>query len=152
MRLCLRRRFPPLGLHKGILNFPLPPNSLDLHETQNNKMKMQWVAYDQVVCGSSDTVVIRRAVISQHNKVKNFSRTSAGPKQDSATRHHHPTAIKALHSKKIIKLGFLSLSLVFNRMFTISELKSKIVSCPLGKQSRTVGIQNLRTTHYTAEA
>ena len=109
MRLCLRRRFPPLGLHKGILNSPLPPNSLDLHETQNNKMEMQWVAYDQVVCGSSDAVVIRRVVISRHAKVKNFSRTSAGPKQDSATRNHHPTTIKALHSRKIIKLGFLSL-------------------------------------------
>ena len=70
---------------------------------------MQWVAYDQVVCGSSDAAVIRRVVISRHTKLKNFSRTSAGPKQDSATRHHHPTTIKALHSKKIIKLGFLSL-------------------------------------------
>ena len=74
-----------------------------------NTMEMQWVAYDQVVCGSSDAVVIRRVVISRHTKLKNFSRTSAGPKQDSATRHHHPTIIKALHSRKIIKLGFLSL-------------------------------------------
>ena len=74
-----------------------------------NTMEMQWVAYDQVVCGSSDAVVIRRVVISRHTKLKNFSRTSAGPKQDSATRHHHPTTIKALHSRKIIKLGFLSL-------------------------------------------
>ena len=61
-----------------------------------NTMEMQWVAYDQVVCGSSDAVVIRRVVISQHTKLKNFSRTLAGPKQDSATRHHHPTTIKAL--------------------------------------------------------
>ena len=74
-----------------------------------NTMEMQWVAYDQVVCGSSDAAVIRRDVISRHTKVKNFSRTSAYPKQDSATRHHHPTTIKALHSRKIIKLGFLSL-------------------------------------------
>ena len=71
-----------------------------------NTMEMQWVAYDQMVCGSSDAVVIRRVVISRDAKVKNFSRTSASPKQDSATRHHHhPT----LHSRKIIKLGFLPL-------------------------------------------
>ena len=70
-----------------------------------NTMEMQWVAYDQVVCGSSDAVVIRRVVTSRHAKVKNFSQTSASPKQDSATRHHHPT----LHSRKIIKLGFLPL-------------------------------------------
>ena len=43
------------------------------------------------------------------HQTENFSRTLAGPKQDSATRHHHPTTIKALHSRKIIKLGFLSL-------------------------------------------
>ena len=72
-------------------------------------MEMQWVAYDQVLCGSIDAVVIRRVVISQHTKVKNLSQTSAGPKQDSATRHHHPRTIKALHSTKIIKLDFLSL-------------------------------------------
>ena len=74
-----------------------------------NTMEMPWVAFDQVVSGSCDAVVIRRVVISRHTKVKNFSRTLAGTKQDSATRHHHPTTIKALHSKKIIKLGFLSL-------------------------------------------
>ena len=74
-----------------------------------NTMEMQWVAYGQVVCGSSDAVVITRAVILRYTKLKNFSRTSAGTKQDSATRHHHPTTIKALHSRKIIKLGFLSL-------------------------------------------
>ena len=61
---------------------------------------MQWVAYDQVACGLSDAVVIRRVVISQHAKLKNFSRTK---------RHHHPTTIKSLHSRKIIKLGFLLL-------------------------------------------
>ena len=72
-------------------------------------MGMQWVAYDQVAYGSSDAVVTRSVVISRHTKLKNFSRTLAGPKQDSATRHHHPTTIKALHSRKIIKLGFLSL-------------------------------------------
>ena len=74
-----------------------------------NTMEMQWVAYDQVVCGSSEAVVIRRVVISRHTKLKNFNRTSAGPKQDSGTRHHHPTTIKALHSRKIRKLDFLSL-------------------------------------------
>ena len=70
---------------------------------------MQWVAYDQGVCGSSDALVIRRVVISRQIKVKSFSRTSAGPKQDSATCHHHPTTIKTLHTRKIIKLSFLSL-------------------------------------------
>ena len=32
------RNFPPLGLHKRILA-PLLSNSIDLHKTQNNKMK-----------------------------------------------------------------------------------------------------------------
>ena len=86
----------------------LPSRSGILAEGLNN-MEMQWIAYDQVVCGSSDAVVIRRVVISLHTKVKNFSRTSASPKQDSATRHHHSPTISALHSRKIIKLGFLSL-------------------------------------------
>ena len=74
-----------------------------------NTMEMQWVAYNQVLCGSSNAVVIMRVVISRHTNVKNFSRTLAGSKQDSATRHHHPTIIEALHSRRIIKLGFLSL-------------------------------------------
>ena len=78
-----------------------------------NTMEMQWAAYDQVVWGSTDDVVIRKAVISRHIKVKNFRRTSTGPKQDSATRHRHPIAIKALHTRKIIKLGFLSLPCYF---------------------------------------
>ena len=71
--------------------------------------EMTWVTYDQVVCGSSDAVVIRKVVIMRQTKVKNFSRTSAGPKKDSATRHHHPTTIKTLHSWKIINLGSMSL-------------------------------------------
>ena len=29
----LKRSFPSLGSHKGILGSPLPPNSLDLHQT-----------------------------------------------------------------------------------------------------------------------
>ena len=37
-----------------------------------NTMEMQWVAYDQVVCGSIDGGVRRRAVILQHTKVKKF--------------------------------------------------------------------------------
>ena len=78
-----------------------------------NSMEMQWIAYNQVVCRSSDAVVIRRVVISRHAKLKNFSQTSADPKQDSGTRHHHPITIKALHSTKIIKLDFLSLSYWF---------------------------------------
>ena len=45
-----------------------------------NIMEMQWVAYEQVVCGSSHAVVMRRVAISRHIKVKNFSRASAGPK------------------------------------------------------------------------
>ena len=44
-----------------------------------NTLEMEWVPYDQMVCGSSDAVVIRRVLISWHTKVKNFSRASAGP-------------------------------------------------------------------------
>ena len=85
------------------------PSSSGVLAEAINTMEMLWVAYAQAVCGSSDAMFIRRVVISQHIKVKNFSQTSVGPKQDSATRHHHPTTIKALHTRKIIKLGFLSL-------------------------------------------
>ena len=42
-----------------------------------NTMEMQCV--EQVVCGSSNAVTIRMVVILRHTKVKNFSRTSAGP-------------------------------------------------------------------------
>ena len=62
----------------------LPTRSGILAEAINT-MEIQWVTYDQVVCGSSDAVVIGRVVTSQHTKVKNFSQTSADPKQDSAT-------------------------------------------------------------------
>ena len=74
-----------------------------------NTMATQWVAYDQVVCGWNDTAVIR-VVILQHAKVKNLSRILTDRKQDTPTRHHHPhKTIKALHSRKIVRLGFLSL-------------------------------------------
>ena len=56
----------------------LPSRSRILSETIN-PMEMQWDTYDQVVCRSSDAVIISRAVISQHTKVKNFSWTSASP-------------------------------------------------------------------------
>ena len=36
----------------------------------------------EVVCRASDVMVISWVVISQHTKVKNFNRNSAGPKQD----------------------------------------------------------------------
>ena len=71
----------------------VPSRSGILAEAKNT-MEMQWVAYDQVACGSSDAVIIRRVVISWHNKLKKFSRTSADPKQDSATCHHHPQELK----------------------------------------------------------
>ena len=109
MQLCLRRRSQ---LPKKLDGEMLPSHSGILAEAIDT-MEMQWVAYDKVVCASSDAVVIRSVVISWHTKVKNSSRTSAGPKQDSATRQHHPTTIKALHSRQIIKLGYLSLSYWF---------------------------------------
>ena len=60
----------------------------------------------------------------QYTKVKTFSRNSAGPKQDSARRYHHPTTIKARYSRKIIKLGFMSLPYWF---LTESSQKAKLL-------------------------
>ena len=71
------------------------------------------------------------------NKTKNIKdMISAGPKQDilpHATTTH-PTTIKELQTTKITKLYLQALlSLVFNRRFTISELKRKFISSSLGK-------------------
>ena len=65
---------------------------------------VQWVAIDpsEVVSGASDAVVNRRAVILRHNKVKGFSRTSAGPKQDFLI--HATTTQQQLKHSKLEKL------------------------------------------------
>ena len=65
---------------------------------------VQWVAIDpsEVVSGASDAVVNRRAVIPRHNKVKGFSRTSAGPKQDFLI--HATTTQQQLKHSKLEKL------------------------------------------------
>ena len=65
---------------------------------------VQWVAIDpsEVVSGASDVVVNRRAVIPRHNKVKGFSRTSAGPKQDFLI--HATTTQQQLKHSKLEKL------------------------------------------------
>ena len=65
---------------------------------------VQWVAIDpsEVVSGASDAVVNRRAVIPRHNKVKGFSRTSAGSKQDFLI--HATTTQQQLKHSKLEKL------------------------------------------------
>ena len=68
------------------------------------------------------------------NKTKNIkNKISASPNQDfspQATANHLST-MKALQTTKITKLNLLSLlSLVFNKGFTISESKNKLIfSC-----------------------
>ena len=92
----------------------LPSRSEILAEAVNTMENVQWVAIDpsELVCGASDTVFIRRVIILRHIKAKNFSRTSAGPKEDFLLHAiTTPTTTKALQTRKIIKLGFLSLPL-----------------------------------------
>ena len=113
-----------------------------------NAMSCLW----PVVCGSNNAVVIRRVVISGYTKVKSFSWNSARPKEDfllHATSTPRQLKYTKLKNNKI-RLSITPL-LVFNRKFTISELKSKIVSHSFGKLSRTVGIENWCATHYATE-
>ena len=65
---------------------------------------VQRVAIDlsEVVSGANDAVVNRRVVIPRHNKVKGFSRTSAGPKQDFLI--HATTTQQQLKHPKLEKL------------------------------------------------
>ena len=52
----------------------------------------------------------------------------------------HPPTIRPLQTRKITKLGLLSLPpLVFNKRFTASELKSISILSPPGKRSRIAG-------------
>ena len=88
----------------------LPSRSGILAEAINT-MEMQWVAYDHAVCGSSDAMVIGGSLYRNTSRWKTSARLQPALNKTllSATRYHQPSTIKALHTRKIIKLGFLSL-------------------------------------------